>query len=128
VRWNTFLQDYDFEITHIPGKNNAVADLLSQRKDFEGGVNPSPSITILPEQLFACKIYQSTRTYLEDNPETQCIILYDIHDTPIGGHVTSWDTDSVPGSYSCPLAIGIREGNRETRGEEVMARRGKERC
>jgi hypothetical protein len=70
ARWNTFLQDYDFEITHIPGKNNTVADLLSQRKDFEGGVNPSPSITILPERLFACKIYQSTKTYLEDNPET----------------------------------------------------------
>jgi hypothetical protein len=66
ARWNTFLQDYDFEIMHIPGKNNTVANLLSQRKDFEGGVNPSPSITILPEQLFVCKIYQSTKTYLED--------------------------------------------------------------
>jgi hypothetical protein len=63
VRWNTFLQDYNFEIMHIPGKNNTIADLLSQRKDFEGGVNPSPSITILPERLFACKIYQSTKTY-----------------------------------------------------------------
>jgi hypothetical protein len=49
ARWNMFLQDYDFEIMHIPGKNNTVANLLSQRKDFEGGVNPSPSITILPE-------------------------------------------------------------------------------
>jgi hypothetical protein len=49
ARWNTFLQDYDFEITHIPGKNNTIADILSQRKDFEEGVNPTPSITILPE-------------------------------------------------------------------------------
>jgi hypothetical protein len=70
VRWNMFLQDYDFEITHISGKNNTIANLLSQRKDFEGGVNLSPSITILPERLFACRIYQSTKTYLEDNPET----------------------------------------------------------
>jgi hypothetical protein len=70
ARWNMFLQDYNFEIMHIPGKNNTVADLLSQKKDFEGGVNPSSSITILPEQLFACKIYQSTKTYLEDNPKT----------------------------------------------------------
>jgi len=79
---------------HISGKNNTVADLLSQKKDFEGGVNPSPSITILPEQLFACKIYQSTKTYLEDNPETWHKILYDIHNTPIWGHpdiANTWD-------------------------------------
>jgi hypothetical protein len=41
-----------------------IADLLSQRKDFEGGVNPNESITILPDHLFVCKIY------LEDDPET----------------------------------------------------------
>jgi len=41
-----------------------IADLLSQRKDFEGGVNPNKSVTLLPEHLFACKVY------LEDNPET----------------------------------------------------------
>jgi hypothetical protein len=41
-----------------------IADLFSQRKDFEGGVNPNKSITILPEHLFMCKIY------LEDDPET----------------------------------------------------------
>jgi hypothetical protein len=41
-----------------------IADLLSKRKDFEGGVNSNKSITILPDHLFACKIY------LEDNPKT----------------------------------------------------------
>ena len=41
ARWHVFLQDYDFELVHFPGKSNTIADLLSQRKDFEGGVNPN---------------------------------------------------------------------------------------
>ena len=42
ARWNEFLQDYNFELIHFPGKSNTIADLLSRRKDFEGGVNPNP--------------------------------------------------------------------------------------
>jgi len=79
---------------HIPGKNNTVFNLLSWRKDSKKGVNPSFSITILPKQLFTHKIYQFTKTYLEDNPETQYKILYNIYDTPIGGHPdisNTWD-------------------------------------
>ena len=55
ARWHEFLQDYDFELIHFPGKSNTIADLLSQRKDFKGGVNPNESVTILPEKLFTNK-------------------------------------------------------------------------
>ena len=75
-----FLQDYDFELVHFPEKSNTIADLLSWRKDFEGGVNPNQSITLLPEKLFACKIY------LEDNSETWQQVLKEIYDTPVEGH------------------------------------------
>ena len=80
ARWNEFLQDYNFKLVHFPGKSNMIADLLSQRKDFEGGVNPNESVTLLPESLFARKVY------LEDNPETCQKILQEIHDTPVRGH------------------------------------------
>jgi hypothetical protein len=80
ARWHTFLQDYDFELIHFPGKSNTIADLLSRRKDFEGGVNPNENVTLLPESLW-------TRTiYLEDDPETRRQALHQIHDTPVGGH------------------------------------------
>ena len=88
ARWHVFLQDYDFELVHFPGKSNTIADLLSQRKDFEGGINPNQSITLLPEKLFVCKVY------LEDNPETQRQVLKEIHGTPVGGHLSisnTWD-------------------------------------
>ena len=45
-----------FELIHFPGKSNTLADLLSRRKDFEGGVNPNESVTVLPEHLFARKV------------------------------------------------------------------------
>jgi len=63
AQWNEFLQDYNFKLIHFPGKSNTIADLLSRRKDFEEGVNLNESITLLPENLFAYKVY------LKDNPE-----------------------------------------------------------
>jgi len=80
ARWHEFLQDYNFELEHFPGKSNPIADLLSQRKDFEEGVNPNENVTILPETLFACI------TYLRNNPEIWRQILHQVHDTPIAGH------------------------------------------
>ena len=97
ARWHEFLQDYNFELIHFPGKSNTIADLLSRRKDFEGGVNPNESVTLLNNDLFAppdhpewMKPGQNPITvrkiYLEDNPETRRRILHQIHDTPAGGH------------------------------------------
>jgi hypothetical protein len=57
ARWHEFLQDYNFELIHFPGKSNTIADLLSRRKDHEGGVNPNQNITLLPDNLFVCKVY-----------------------------------------------------------------------
>ena len=30
MRWNLLLEDYDFDITHISGKSNKIADILSR--------------------------------------------------------------------------------------------------
>src|SRR5260221_363874 len=90
ARWHTLLQDYQFTLEHFPGKSNTIANLLSQRKDFEGGVN-SPEIALLPPSLFESKI---NKVFLEDDTETCHRILHQIHDTPVGGHPgisNTWD-------------------------------------
>jgi reverse transcriptase-like protein len=65
ARWTEFLQDYDFELKHFPGKLNMIADLLSRRQDLEEGVKINENVTVLPETLFVCKIF------LENNPKMQ---------------------------------------------------------
>jgi hypothetical protein len=35
TRWIEFLADYDFELEHLPGYTNTVADLLSRSPDHE---------------------------------------------------------------------------------------------
>jgi hypothetical protein len=104
ARWHEFLQDYNFQLIHFPGKSNTIADLLSRRKDFEGGVNSlNQDITLLPDHLFAKTpeieelnpdYYHARKTYVEDDPETRKKILHQIHDTPVGGHpgiANTWD-------------------------------------
>ena len=73
-------------MTHFPGKSNTIADLLSWRKDFEGGVNPNKDVTLLPENLFISPEIKVNKVYLEDNSETQHKVLQEIHNTPTGGH------------------------------------------
>lgn len=36
ARWSEFLQTFDCDIEHVPGKFNAVADALSRRADYKG--------------------------------------------------------------------------------------------
>jgi len=103
ARWHEFLQDYNFEITHFPGKSNTIADLLSRRKDFEEGVNPNKDVTLLPENLFVNKEIKVNKVYLEDNPETRRKVLQEIHDSPIGGHPGISNTyDLVKRNYEGP--------------------------
>jgi len=69
--WHKFLQDYHFKLQHFPGKSNTIADLLSQRKDFEGGVNINENVTLLPEKVFInANTIKVNKVYLEDNSET----------------------------------------------------------
>jgi hypothetical protein len=59
ARWQQFLQDYNFELIHFPGKSNTIADLLSQRKDFEGGVNPNENVTLLSDPCLHTRLIRS---------------------------------------------------------------------
>src|SRR5258708_5188288 len=48
ARWTEFLQDYDFELEHFPGKSNTIADLLSRKYDLNEVANINENVTVLP--------------------------------------------------------------------------------
>ncbi len=78
--WMEFLQDFNYHIEHIPGTMNTIADLLSCRKDLNKGVDSDLPRILLPDTLFLQK------TFLKDNKNLRRNILWQIHDSPAGGH------------------------------------------
>ncbi len=63
-----FLQDFDYHLKHIPRHTNTIADLLSQRKDLNEGVNSTTRI-LLPLSLFIQCTLKAHKVYLEDDQE-----------------------------------------------------------
>ena len=82
-----FLQDFNYMLEHIPGSTNTVADLLSQRKDLNKGVDSNEPCILLPDHLFTptnpIKVY---KIFLEDDPDLWCDILQTLHNSPAAGH------------------------------------------
>jgi RNase H-like domain found in reverse transcriptase/Integrase zinc binding domain/Chromo (CHRromatin Organisation MOdifier) domain len=54
ARWHGGLQDYNFTLHHIPGKNYTVADALSHPPGADMGKNDNQQMIMLPEPLFIC--------------------------------------------------------------------------
>jgi len=52
ARWFAELQDYWFEIKHIPGKTHTAADFLSRPFVEDKGENDNEDVTVLPPKLF----------------------------------------------------------------------------
>ena len=52
ARWHADLQEYDYEIQHIPGKDNNAADALSRPTEVDQGEEDNKQVTILPPNKF----------------------------------------------------------------------------
>ena len=52
ARWHVKLQDYNFEIKHVPGKSHVIADLLSRPSNADQGQEDNQDVTMVPEQKF----------------------------------------------------------------------------
>jgi RNase H-like domain found in reverse transcriptase/Integrase zinc binding domain len=54
ARWHSKLQDYNFTLHHVPGKNHTAADALSRPPGADMGKNDNQQMVMLPEPLFIC--------------------------------------------------------------------------
>jgi RNase H-like domain found in reverse transcriptase/Reverse transcriptase (RNA-dependent DNA polymerase) len=81
ARWHVNLQEYDFEIVHIPGKTNTTADALSRPSNTDQGENDNQNITLIPPTH--CR----TTLFIEcSSNQLLHTIMALTHDHPTAGH------------------------------------------
>src|SRR6266550_4311458 len=81
ARWHADLQEYDYEIQHVPGKYNTPADALSRPPGVDQGKEDNQGVTILTPKRFINAT--STKTL---PLETKRALMQRVHDHPTAGH------------------------------------------
>jgi hypothetical protein len=83
ARWHADLQEYDYQIQHIPGKMNISADALSQPPEANQGQDDNQGVTIIPPHRI-----RATKTATKDalTQENKRSIMTMVHDHPTAGH------------------------------------------
>ena len=84
ARWLAFLSEYDFEIQHIKGKENKVADALSRNTKLKFTTTISTYASDLNEQLKEGvkqdEIYQKLQITAKEEPTESLIKGYSLNE------------------------------------------------
>src|SRR6266576_3279189 len=79
--WHADLQEYDYNIQHIPGKANASADALSRPPSIDQGKDDNHGITVLPSEKF---VTATAKTGMNEQAKRSVMTL--VHDHHTAGH------------------------------------------
>ncbi len=121
AQWHADLQEYDYEVQHIPGKANTSADVLSRPPGIDQGKDDNQGIVILPLEKFI------TITMVKAGPDEQTkrSIMTLVHDHHTAGHpgrdktirkaqqhtqwegMNQWIVDYVKGCATCQQAKNL---------------------
>ena len=52
AQWHAELQDYNFQIVHIPGRSHVLADMLSRPSSVDQGHEDNMDVTMISEKSF----------------------------------------------------------------------------
>ena len=76
ARWHVELQDYNYEIKHVPGKSHVITDLLSRPPDADQGKEDNQDVTMIADKTFIrlammddtslAKDIRNTQNHMED--------------------------------------------------------------
>ena len=69
--WRTELADYDFVLTHKPGKTLAKADVLSRTPQFDKGEHDNKDVTFIKANWLRGIVYTSNNVILQKILNTQ---------------------------------------------------------
>jgi hypothetical protein len=83
AQWHADLQEYDYQIQHIPGKMNIPADALSRPPEANQGQDDNQGVMIIPPHRI-----RTTKTATKDtlSQENKRSIMTMVHDHPTAGH------------------------------------------
>ena len=85
ARWHANLQEYDYQLEHIPGKTNTVANALSQPADADQGQQDNKNVTVLAQEI--CVLHTPKGQVIVPNvKEVKRAIVSKAHDAPTAGH------------------------------------------
>jgi hypothetical protein len=84
ARWHADLQEYDYEIQHIPGKTNTSADVLSRPPDADQGKDDNQGIAVIPPDRFIASTTTIQGETITEEQKRQC--MGKVHDHPTAGH------------------------------------------
>src|ERR1700691_1495645 len=115
ARWHADLQEYDYLIQHIPGKENIPADALSRPPNADRGKDDNQGISVIPPERFA-NAAQLEDELTEIQKRANMVL---VHDHPTAGHpgrdetirkakthttwtgMNQWIADYVKGCATC---------------------------
>jgi hypothetical protein len=91
AQWHVDLQEYNYKIKYIPGKENAPPDTLLRQPGVDKGQEDNQGVVVIPPEKF--KISATSHIALEGKVhipplnEVKRGIMHLIHDHPLAGHL-----------------------------------------
>jgi RNase H-like domain found in reverse transcriptase/Integrase zinc binding domain len=80
--WHADLQEYDYHIQHILGKENIPTDALSRPPNTDQGKEDNKNVTVIPPNKFI----NTLQTELLPTDLTKRTLMALVHDHPTAGH------------------------------------------
>jgi hypothetical protein len=94
ARWHVDLQEYDYEIQYVPGKENGPPDALSQQPGVDRGQGNNQGVVVIPPEKFkiakVSHITKEGKICIPPIEEVKWGIMHLVHDGPMVGH-PGWD-------------------------------------
>jgi hypothetical protein len=93
ARWHLNLQEYDYKILYIPGKENAPPDTLSRPLGVDQGKEDNQGITILPPEIFKIQTNASDdKIWVPLLDKVKRGIMNLVHNHPMARHLGQDET------------------------------------
>jgi hypothetical protein len=90
ARWHVDLQEYDYKIQYIPGKENGPLDVLSRQLGVDKGQEDNQGVVVLPPEIFKMTtighITPEGKVHIPPLNEVKRGIMHLIHNHPSAGH------------------------------------------